>query len=59
MEVIPKPPSDKFILRFHVDGVRKELKIRAAQNERTLNSEILFLIERGLQAEKQAQGAQS
>lgn len=56
-----KPPaatSDKFILRFNVDGLRKELKVRAAQNERTLNAEILYLIKRGLAAE-QTQGAQA
>ncbi|AVS67851.1 hypothetical protein C8245_21200 [Paracidovorax avenae] len=49
------PPSatcDKFILRFHVDGLRKELKVRAASNERTLNAEILYLIKRGLDAER-------
>lgn len=50
---------DKFILRFNVDGLRKELKIRAAQNERTLNSEILYLIKLGMKAEQQSQGAQA
>lgn len=48
------PPSatcDKFILRFNVEGLRKELKIRAAKNERTLNAEILYLIKRGAEAE--------
>lgn len=56
-----KPPSDtcdKFILRFNVDGLRKELKIRAAENERTLNSEILYLIKRGMAAEQHPQGEQ-
>lgn len=55
-----KPPSDtcdKFILRFNVDGLRKQLKVRAAENERTLNAEILYLIKRGLAAEQQPQGA--
>lgn len=52
-------PDDKFILRFNVDGLRKQLKVRAAENERTLNAEILFLIKRGLAAEKQPQGAQA
>lgn len=54
-----KPPSDaadRFILRFHIDGMRKQIKARAAMNERTLNAEILYLIKRGLQAEQQ-QGA--
>lgn len=49
---------DKFMLRFYPDGLRKELKVRAAKNERTLNSEILYLIKRGLQADPQPQGAQ-
>lgn len=51
-----KPPSeacDKFIIRFNTDGLRRELKVRAAMNERTLNSEILYLIKRGLAAEQQ------
>lgn len=55
---IPKPPSaicDKFMLRFHVDGLRKELKARAVRNERTLNAEILYLIKRGLETEQGAQ----
>ena len=54
-----KPPSDaadKFMLRFHTDGLRKKIKVRAAENERTLNAEILYLIKRGLASEK-AQGA--
>lgn len=54
------PPSatcDKFILRFNVDGLRKELKIRAAENDRTLNAEILHLIKRGMKSEQQPQGA--
>lgn len=57
-----KPPSalaDKFMLRFNPDGLRKQLKIRAAENERTLNGEIMHLIKRGLQAEKQTEGAQA
>lgn len=58
-----KPPSeisDKFMLRLHVDGLRKQLKIRAAENERTLNAEILYLIKRGLAADQQQpQGAQA
>ena len=54
-----KPPSDtcdKFILRFNVDGLRKALKIRAAENERTLNAEILYLIKRGMRSEQQTAG---
>lgn len=57
-----KPPSDtcdKFLLRFNLDGLRKELKIRAAQNERTLNGEILYLIKLGMKAEQQPKGVQA
>lgn len=56
-----KPPSDtcdKFILRFNVDGLRKEIKVRAAHNERSMNAEILYLIKRGMAAEQQPQGVQ-
>lgn len=62
MTIKQPPPSatcDKFILRFNVDGLRKELKVRAAENERTLNAEILYLIKRGLQVERQPRGAQA
>lgn len=48
----PSATADKFLMRFHQDGLRKELKVRAAQNERTLNAEILYLIKRGLDAER-------
>ena len=61
-ETKQKAPSgicDKFILRFNVDGLRKELKVRAAENERTLNSEILYLIKRGLAAEQKPQGTRA
>lgn len=51
--------GDKFILRFHDEGMRKSLKVRAAMNERTLNAEILHLIKQGMQAERRPQGAQA
>lgn len=52
-------PASKtqFVLRFPDGEVRKELKVRAAKNERSLNSEILYLIKRGLAAEQQPKGA--
>ena len=53
-----RPPSetcDKFILRFNVEGLRKQLKVRAAENERSLNAEILYLIKRGLQSDQQGE----
>lgn len=53
----PSATADKFLMRFNKDGLRKELKVRAAQNERTLNAEILYLIKRGLEGE-QAKEAQ-
>lgn len=53
----PSATADKFMLRFNQDGLRKELKVRAAQNERTLNAETLYLIKRGLEVE-QAKEAQ-
>lgn len=57
-----KPPSevaDKFLLRLYGEGLRKELKVRAAMNDRTLNAEILHLIKRGMKSEQQPQGAQA
>lgn len=44
---------DAFLLRFREDGLRAALKVRAAQNERSLNSELLFLIKKGLAADGQ------
>ncbi|MDP4076248.1 Arc family DNA-binding protein [Acidovorax sp. A1169] len=55
-KVQQRDESDKFLLRLHADGLRKQLKIRAAENERTLNAEILYLIKLGLRAEEQQQG---
>lgn len=48
----------QFVLRFPEPEIRKDLKVRAAKNERSLNSEILYLIKRGLASEQQLQGAQ-
>lgn len=48
----PSATADKFLMRFHQDGLRKELKLRAVQNERTLNAEIIYLVKRGLETEK-------
>jgi plasmid stability protein len=46
----PSQAADRFMLRFHDDGQRTALKQRAAQNKRSLNAEILYLIEKGVQA---------
>lgn len=45
--------KDRYILRFHESGMRQALKARAALNRRTLNAEILYLIDAGLKAEKE------
>ena len=42
--------KDRFILRFHGEGQRSEIKARAAANKRSMNAEILLLIEQGLAA---------
>lgn len=44
--------ADKYILRFSEEGLRKQLKVRAAQNDRSLNAEITYLIKRGMESEK-------
>ena len=41
-------PKDKFILRFHSEGQRAEIKARAASNKRSMNSEVMVLIEAGI-----------
>lgn len=40
--------KDRFILRFHSDGQRAAMKARAFANKRSMNAEILVLIEQGL-----------
>lgn len=45
--------KDRFILRFQDGGQRVALKIRAAQNRRSMNSEILHLIDTGIAALEQ------
>lgn len=48
--VAQKQDKDRYILRFHAQDQREQLKRRAAQNHRTLNAEILALIEAGMRA---------
>lgn len=55
----PSETCDKFMLRFTADGLRKHLKLRAAENNRSMNGEIQYLIKRGLESEQQTQGAQA
>lgn len=40
--------KDKYIVRFK-DGMRSAIKQRAAANNRTMNAEIVFLIEKGME----------
>lgn len=40
--------ADKFVLRFDAEGQRDALKKRAALNRRSLNAEILSLIDQAL-----------
>ena len=47
-----KPSSreaNKYIVRFP-DGMREEIKRRAAENCRSMNAEIVFLVKRGMDA---------
>lgn len=44
--------GEKYILRFDA-ALKAELKARAAQNRRSLNAELLLLIETGLSASDQ------
>lgn len=43
--------KDRFILRFHTSDARNTLKSQAARNGRSLNSEILRLIDLGLNSD--------
>lgn len=40
----------QFVLRFQSEGQRDALKARSQANMRTMNAEILFLIEAGIKA---------
>lgn len=47
-----RPPSriaDQFVLRLG-DGKRPELKLLASQSRRSMNAEILMLIDKGIEA---------
>lgn len=47
-----KPSSqeaEKYIVRFK-DGMRDEIKRRAANNGRSMNSEIIHLLQRGMES---------
>lgn len=43
-----RQPADKYIVRFK-EGMRSVIKQRAAQANRTMNAEILSLLEKGME----------
>ncbi|SEN31889.1 Arc-like DNA binding domain-containing protein [Duganella sp. CF517] len=51
-EKFERPPATRqqFVLRFQSEGQRDALKARSQANLRTMNAEILFLIEAGIKA---------
>ena len=51
--------SEQFKIRFSAAGLHQQLKVRAAENNRSMNGEIQYLIKRGLELEQQNQGAQA
>lgn len=50
--------QDKYILRFERPNHRAELKSQAALAKRSLNKQILHLIERGEESEKAVKSAE-
>lgn len=50
--------ADKYMLRFERPGHRDELKVLAAQQKRSLNKQLLLLIEAGQVALGQKPGGQ-
>jgi len=52
-----KTISEQFVLRFDRPGHRDSIKLEAVKNKRSLNKQILILIEAGEKA-LQAQGVQ-
>ena len=46
----PAALREQFVLRFHSAGQREALKARSKANLRTMNAEILYLIEAGIRA---------
>lgn len=47
-QTTPSQESDKYLVRFK-DGMRSTIKSQAAQNNRTMNAEILTLLEKGME----------
>lgn len=46
----PSQVAPRFIIRFP-DGLREQLKLRAAENDRSMNAEIVRLIKKGIEVE--------
>lgn len=44
----PSKSADRYLIRFK-EGMRSTIKQRAARNNRTMNAEIIFLIEKGME----------
>lgn len=55
---IPSRGSDQFVVRFP-DGMRDSIKERADRNRRSMNSEILEILEAALGASENGDGANS
>jgi plasmid stability protein len=49
----PSEMKESFIVRLP-DGIRSKVKEAAAKNHRSMNSEFIFLIEKGMMQEKQS-----
>ncbi|MBK0415192.1 hypothetical protein JD974_12330 [Chromobacterium haemolyticum] len=45
--MVEKDRKDRFIIRFDRDTTRVGLKVMAAKNRRSMNDEILHLIDKG------------
>jgi plasmid stability protein len=54
----PGRDAEKFMLRLPT-GLREKIRISAALNRRSMNSEIVVIIEEGLEKEMQAASPQS
>lgn len=44
----PSRDSDKYVVRFP-EGLRNKIKVRAVENNRTMNSEIIYLLRKGVE----------
>lgn len=56
--VAPQEKADKYILRFEEPGHRARIKAQAVLGKRTINKQILLLIEAGERSIARAQSTQ-